>query len=333
MSLNQKILVTGGSGLLGSFLIKWLIHVGYTEITSTYQRSLENIPGDLRDAVQWREFVLPGQEASFEIVDGHDIVIHAAGYVSYAKKDKYKLLEINKTGTEHLINAALECGVSHFIYVGSIGALGRETDHVTLDENSPWLDNEFSTAYGLSKYLGELEVWRGAGEGLNVSVVLPSVILGAGDWTKSSLQLVDRIVHNAGWYPGGQTGFVDVRDIVRFIGLLLERGGTGERYLLNGGNLTYAEIYNRFSKQLELNKTFRLAPKWLAKTILTTSNLLKGGNLGTDMLNQAYGTFVYDNAKSLTVDGFGYHPIDDTIRDVALAYTSGKKELEFTPFG
>ncbi len=327
MSLNQKILITGGSGLLGGFLIRWLRHLGYTQITSTYQRSLDSIPSDIRDAVQWHKLVLPDKEACFDIVEGHDCIIHAAGFVSFNKKDKYELLDINKTGTAHLVNASLTNGVSHFIYVGSIGALGRETDHVALNESSPWLENEFSTGYGLSKYLGELEVWRAAGEGLKVSVVLPSVILGAGDWHKSSLQLVDRIVHKSGWYPGGQTGFVDVRDITRFIGILLEKGPNGERWILNGANMTYAELYGHFSNHLELHKTFRSAPKWLAKAILAAGNILKGGSLGVDMLNQVYGTFSYENSKSLTIDGFSYTDIDDTIRDVAFAYKHGKKDL------
>lgn len=330
--MNRKILITGGSGLLGSYLIRWFLQQGYTHITSTYNTTLDAVAPDLRDAVEWKQLALPDKMAAIDIVKGHDWVIHAAAKVSYLASDKYRLLEINKTGTEHIVNACLAHEVSHLVYVGSIGALGRETDHVTLNESSPWLDNEFSTGYGLSKYLGELEVWRGAGEGLNVSVVLPSVILGAGDWHSSSLQLVDRIVHKSGWYPTGQTGFVDVRDICTFIGALVEKSNVGGRWILNGANMRYGDLYQKLGAQLGLDKKFRPAPKWLAKTILIGNNLLKGGSLGTEMLNQVYGTFDYDASKSLTLEGFKYRVMDDTIRDVASAYKSNPHSGVILPF-
>jgi dihydroflavonol-4-reductase len=330
--MSRKILITGGSGLLGSYLIRWFLHQGYTQITSTYTTSLDGVAPDLRDAVDWKQLALPDKMAAFDIVQGHEWVIHAAGKVSYNAKDKYRLLEINKTGTEHIVNACLVHDVPHLVYVGSIGALGKETDHVTLTESSPWLDNEYSNVYGLSKYLGELEVWRGIGEGLNASVVLPSVILGAGNWQTSSLQMVDRIVHKSGWYPTGQTGFVDVRDISKFIGGLLEKSNIGGRWILNGANMTYGDVYHKLGAQLGLGKKFSPAPKWLAKTLLIGSNLLKGGSLGTEMLNQVYGTFTYDASKSLTVEGFNYRPMDDTIREVALAYKSDRQPGVNLPF-
>lgn len=330
--MSKKILITGGSGLLGSYLIRWFLQQGYTEITSTYSISLEAVAPDLRDAVEWKQLALPDKMAAFDIVQGHEWVIHAAGKVSYLPGDKYRLLEINKTGTEHIVNACLAHAVSHLVYVGSIGALGRETDHVTLNESTPWLDNEFSNSYGLSKYLGELEVWRGAGEGLNVSVVLPSVILGSGDWLSSSLQLVDRVANKSGWYPTGQTGFVDVRDVSTFIGTLLEKSNTGGRWILNGANMRSGDLFQNLAAHLGLDKKFRPAPKWLAKTILIGSNLVKGGSLGTEMINQVYGTFTYDASKSLTVDGFHYRLIDETLREVASAYKSDPHSGVVLPF-
>lgn len=330
--MSKKILITGGSGLLGSYLIRWFLQHGYTNITSTYTTTLDAVAPDLRDVVEWKQLALPDKMAAFDVVQGHEWVIHAAAKVSYLAGDKYRLLEINKTGTEHIVNACLAQAVSHLVYVGSIGALGRETDHVTLTESTPWLDNEFSNVYGLSKYLGELEVWRGAGEGLNVSVVLPSVILGSGNWHSSSLQLVDRIVYKSGWYPTGQTGFVDVRDVTKFIGALIEKSNTGGRWILNGANMTYGDLYHKLGAQLGLDKKFSPAPKWLAKTILIGSNLLKGGSLGTAMLNQVYGTFIYDASKSLTIEGFQYRQMDETLREVALAYKSGHQPEVILPF-
>jgi nucleoside-diphosphate-sugar epimerase len=276
--------------------------------------------------VRWEKLDLPDKVGAWDIIEGHDWVIHSAGLVSYQKQDKNRLLEVNQTGTEHIVNGCLAHRVSHLVYVGSIGALGRETDHVTLNESTPWLQNEFSTSYGLSKYLGELEVWRGAGEGLKVSVILPSVILGAGDWHRSSLQIIDRIVKKPGWYPGGQTGFVDVRDIAHFIEMLLVKSNSGSRWILNGANMTYGELYKRMAIFLTLRKKFRQAPKMLARIMVAGENLLKGRGIGIEVINQAYGTFVYDGSKSSIVDGFQYREIEDTLKDIAAAYNLEGKD-------
>jgi nucleoside-diphosphate-sugar epimerase len=328
--MNGKILITGGSGLLGSYLIRWLNLNGYSDITATYQNTPDAIPADILHQAHWIKLSLPDKAAALEIIKGHDTVIHAAGLISYHNRDKYRLLDINQTGTEHIVNACLAHGVSHLVYVGSIAALGRETDHVILNEKSVWLDNEFSTGYGLSKYLGELEVWRGGAEGLNVSVVLPSVILGAGDWRSSSLQIIHRIVHKSAWYPAGQTGFVDVRDIAFFIGKLLEKGQPGGRWLLSGADLTYARLYKELAGLLGLKKNFSLAPKWLATAILAGGNLIKGEGLGNELINQAYGTFSYDASRSLTLDGFRYRDIEVTLREISEAYKRDSKEAILT---
>ena len=325
--MNQRILITGGSGLLGSYLVRWFKQKGYVHITSTYQHTIDTVPKDILEGVHWEKLVLPDKAAALEIVSGHDWVIHAAGYVSYRPKDKYKLIDIHQTGTEHIVNACLAHNVEHLVYISSIGALGKENDHVTLNESSPWLQNEFSTSYGLSKYLGEVEAWRGAAEGLNVSVVLPSVILGAGNWDRSSLQIMDQIAKKSPWYPGGQTGYVDVRDIAMFTGLLLEHSVIGERWILNSANLTYQDLYEKIAGHLGLKRKFHEAPKWLAKMILRTRNLIKAGTIGGELLNQVYGTFTYDASKSLKLEGFSYQKIDETLKEVAEYYSLDSQDI------
>lgn len=328
--MNPKILITGGSGLLGSYLIRWFRQKGYTNITATYHQSKDSIPDDIREGIQWLQLSLPDKEACYEITEGQEWVIHAAGYVSYTPAEKFRLMDVNKTGTEFLVNACLHHNVSHFIYVSSISTLGREADHVTLDEKSPWLENKWSTHYGLSKYLGELEAWRAAAEGLTVSVLLPSVILGSGDWDRSSLHMIKRIVSSPGFYPTGQTGFVDVRDVVEFTGLLLEKSLSGGRWLLSGSNMHYGEMYSSIANHLGLKKSFRPAPKWLANFMLKADNLFKGKSIGSEVLHQAYGTFSFDATKSLSIDGFKYRPLNKSLQDIAAAYREGTAGVPLT---
>ena len=321
--MNPRILVTGGTGLLGSYMLRWFRHHGYTNLTATFHNDSKTLPADLQQGIEWKKLVLPDIQDTHEIISGMDWVIHTAAYIGYNKNEKAKLLAINQEGTKHIVNACLEHQVKHFIYVGSIGALGKEKNFATLNEASPWLQNEFSTTYGLSKYLGELEAWRGSIEGLNVTAVLPSVILGTGDWQRSSLQIFDRVAKKSGWYPGGQTGYVDVRDLANFIGLILEKNKPGERWILNAENLSYEVIYRMIGQVLGLQKNFRPAPRWLANVILSSISLMTGKQLGKEILAPAYATFSYDHSKSLALDGFSYRPIEETIHEVTEIYRSG----------
>lgn len=324
--MTERILVTGGSGLLGSYILRWLRDNGYQNLTATYQSTDAVIPADLKNGIDWKKLILPDIPDAYDIVAEKDWVIHAAALVSYLKEDKYTLLEINKVGTSHIVNAAIAHDVKHFIYISSIAALGKGKNNITLTESDSWLQNQYSTSYGLSKHLGEVEAWRGAAEGMNVSVILPSIILGTGDWSRSSLQIIDRVVNKAPYYPGGQTGYVDVRDIARFIGILLTKNMTGDRWILNGANLSYKDLYHLIATHLSLKKDFQLAPEWQARLILLTSNIKTGRFTVPDIINQVYATFSYDSSKSKTVEGFSYTPIDETIAFVTNAYRSRERE-------
>src|SRR5687767_9963971 len=148
--LNPRILVTGGTGLLGSYLLRWFKQNGYQHLTATCQNPDGPIPSDLKEGIIWKRLRLPDIQDANDAVRDQDWVIHSAALISYFKEEKYKMLEINQRGTEHIVNACLAYDVKHFIYIGSIGALGKESNHVTLNESTPWLQNQYSTSYGLS---------------------------------------------------------------------------------------------------------------------------------------------------------------------------------------
>ena len=130
---------------------------------------------------------------------------------------------------------SLEFGVKKLIYVSSIAALGRTKERPRLDESSKWVQSKGNSQYAVSKYLGEQEVWRGQTEGLSTAIVNPSVILGSGYWNLGSARFFKQVDEGLKFSPVGSSGFVDVRDVARFMVLLLESDISGQRYILNAG--------------------------------------------------------------------------------------------------
>lgn len=322
--MNPEILVTGGSGILGAYVIRHLRGLGYDRITATYRSGLDDIPPSLRDAVRWVPLDLPDKQAALEVVAGKQWVVHAAGLVSYLRRDKHPLLAINRQGTADLVDAALAHDIRHFIYVGSISALGKDPDQPLLNEGTDWLENAFSTPYGRSKYLGELEAWRGAAEGMPVSVVLPAMILGTGRPNRSSMQLLAQVTRDAGWAPGGSSGFVDVRDVADFIVRLLRLERSGERWLLSAGKMRFEDLFTRLSRLMGKDATYRVAPEWLVSLIYSRLKGLGGAGICPQMVRQLYSHFRYDAAKSLALDGFTYRPLESTLADLALYLQAGR---------
>ena len=327
--MNPEILVTGGSGILGVYVIRHLLGLGYDRITGTYRSALDDVPPSLRDTVNWVPLDLPDKEAAFDVVAGKQWVVHAAGLVSYFRRDKHRLLAINRQGTADMVDAALAHGIRHFVYVGSIAALGKDPDQPVLNEETDWLENELSTPYGRSKYLGELEAWRGAAEGMPVSVVLPAIILGTGRADRSSMQLCGQVSRNAGWAPGGESGFVDVRDVADFIGRLLRLEKSGDRWVLSAGQLRYKDLFTRLSRQMGYTTTYRVAPEWLVALIYSRLKGLAGKGISLQMIRQLYSHFKCDASKCLDFDGFTYRSLDSTLVDLGLYLKNGHPPAGF----
>ena len=109
-------------------------------------------------------------------------VYHCAAIVSFDPKDKDHLLKINIEGTANVVNACIDAGVKKLVHVSSVAALGRIRKGETVTEKMNWTEETSNSIYGKSKYLGELEVWRGIGEGLQAVIVNPTVIFGGDNW-------------------------------------------------------------------------------------------------------------------------------------------------------
>ncbi len=236
------ILVTGGSGLVGAELIKQLLAKNKM-VKAIYHRTplAENLThpnliieqADILDVISLEE-----------VMEGITEVYHCAGMVSFLPDDRERLYKTNVEGTANLVNAALNAEVKKLVHVSSVAALGRIRKDQIVTEKMEWTKETSNSIYGHSKYLGELEVWRGQAEGLNTVVVNPSIILGAGDWTEGSTKIFKSVYEEFPWYTSGITGFVDVRDLAEVMILLMESEISSEKFVVSAHNESYQNLFN-----------------------------------------------------------------------------------------
>jgi len=246
------ILVTGANGFLGSFICRRLIDEKKSFIALKRENSDTSLLTDLDDNITFLEADILDVETLEKVLEKIDIIIHCAAVVSFNASDKEKMFRVNVEGTKNLINLSLKHDIKQFIHISSVAALGRNKASETVDETNKWVESKWNTNYGKSKYLAELEVWRGYAEGLKTIIVNPSVILGPGDWNRSSSSLFKYVYEENKFYPEGLFNYVDVRDVTSAISKLLKTPDLdGERYILNAEAIPFKTILDKIADNFE----------------------------------------------------------------------------------
>src|SRR5690606_9776453 len=147
---------------------------------------------------------------------------HVAGMISFVPSERDKMLKINIEGTANVVNACLDASVEKLMHVSSVAAFGNSKENVLLDESAQWEEDDIKSPYARSKFLGEMEVWRGMAEGLKAVIVNPSLIVGPGYWIGSGpAAIFNKIDEGVPVYTYGTNGYVDVRDVAESMLMLL----------------------------------------------------------------------------------------------------------------
>lgn len=325
------ILVTGGTGFLGSYLIRLLIQNGYKVRALKRPSSPMELLPETAGKVEWAEGDVTDIVSLEDAFSGVTHVMHCAAISSFHPRDAERLVRTNIHGTTNVVNIALETGVQKMIHVSSIAAFGRSKERPRMDETARWVQSSGNTRYAMSKYLSEQEVWRAHAEGLPVAIVNPSVILGSGFWDAGSPRFFAQIDHGLKFCPTGHSGFVDVRDVARFMLLLLESDISGERFILNADNIPFRELFERIAGELGVSApSIKVTPllaelawrvEWLKEKLLGVEPVVT-----KESARSSVSSYEYDNAKSRSVFGFQYRPLAETIRETAKQYLEAKKE-------
>lgn len=325
-------LVTGGTGQLGTHLLIELLEQGRRV------RALKRAKANLKMVRQVMEFYRPGKAlfdqvhwVEGDILDVYALeeamgstheVFHCAALVSFNPKDDRELIRTNVEGTANVVNTALTCGVDKLCHVSSTGAVGKKgmEDHV--DETSPWYDHNSNSAYSISKHMAEREIWRGAEEGLKAMIVNPSVIVGPGDWHRSSGALFRKIWNGFRFYTDGVNGFVAAQDVAKAMVQLMDRKIFDERFLVSSANLSYQQFFSlvasalgRKEPNLKANQ-FMTGLAWRSEQLLT-SITGKAPGFTRHNARSTHSKHYYANGKLRKALGFEFLPVQDAVECAA----------------
>jgi len=247
------ILVTGGTGLVGSHLLYHLClqNVAIRAIYRT-KSSLENVKKVFRyytddenlfSKIEWYQADITDVPKMIPAFSDVKHVYHCAAFISFNPKDYRKMRKVNIHGTAIIVNLCIAAKIEKLCFVSSIAAVGDSLKGKIVTEENEWNKELDNSGYSITKFGAEMEVWRASQEGVDVVVVNPGVILGSGLWNSGSGKLFSQVNNGFRFYTEGVTGFVSVQDVVKPMILLMNSPVKNERFILISENKSFKEIF------------------------------------------------------------------------------------------
>ena len=328
------ILVTGGTGLVGSHLLYKLVCHGES-VRAIYRREhkLELVKRvfayytqdfeALFSKIDWVDADITDVPKLAEAFKDVTHVYHCAAFVSFEPDKYHQLRKINIEGTANVVNLCVANKVNKLCYVSSIAAVGHHVDDTQLiTEETHWNPEDDNSVYAITKYGAEIEVWRGTQEGVDAVVVNPGIIIGPGYWNSGgSGSLIKQIYKGFPYYTNGVTGYVGVDDVVNVMHQLMQSNLKNERYILVSGNLSFKTFQEKVAKVLNVTPAKKEAKRWLLEIGWRLDWLChmvfgKRRKLSKQMTKSAISTTLYDSSKLKTALDFEFQPLDDCIENV-----------------
>ncbi|TCJ13115.1 NAD-dependent epimerase/dehydratase family protein [Flaviaesturariibacter flavus] len=321
------VLITGGTGFLGAYILKELVGRGLP--VRAIRRSAKLpffIDAEILNKVEWVEGDVLDVVSLQDAMQGVDRIIHAAAVVSFHGADRARMRQVNIDGTANVVNVALEEGVRRLVHISSVAALGRTREGGLVDESKKWSETKSNTAYARSKYAAEIEVWRGFSEGLEGAVLNPSTILGFGDWHQSSCAIFRNAWKGAPWYTEGVNGFVGVEDCARASVEILESDISEKRFIVNGDNWSFHKLLDTMADGFGKPRPSREASPLLG-SIAWRMEALKSALTGQKALltkesaRVAQSRTTFSNHALLeALPGFAFAPLEEVIENACARY-------------
>lgn len=270
----MKVFITGATGFLGSHVARVFAEQGadlrlLVRTTSSLKNleglKAETVTGDLRDS------------ASVEkAMSGCEVVLHVAADYRLWVRDAAEMYRSNVEGTRAVLEAARKHGVRSVVYTSSVATVGFTGNGRPADEDSPVCLADMIGHYKRSKFMAEQLAVQAGGSGMRVVTVNPTTPVGEQDIkpTPSGRIVVDFLKGKFPAYVDTGLNLVDVQECARGHVTALEKGKTGERYILGGENLTLKQILDKLgaisglpSPKVKLPYFFAYAAGWVDETV------------------------------------------------------------------
>ncbi|MGK7881165.1 MAG: hopanoid-associated sugar epimerase [Crocosphaera sp.] len=321
-----KAFVTGGTGFIGANLVRLLLKEGY-EVRALVrtQSSLENlknldieiIKGDLNDI------------NLSEKIRGCNVLFHVAAHYSLYQADKDKLYNSNVLGTRSILQAAKQANIERIIYTSSVAAIGVGTPGKIVNETHQSPVNKLVGHYKKSKYWAEQEAKKAIINGQDIVIVNPSTPIGPLDIkpTPTGEIILRFLRRKMPAYVDTGLNIIDVRDVAQGHLLALEKGKTGERYILGNKNLSLKALLEELSQLTGLKTPQQTLPLWLPLTVAWVEETLlsplgKKPSIPMDGVKMSKQPMYYDPSKAINELGLPSSPIKNALQDAINWFTN-----------
>lgn len=331
--LSAKVFVTGGTGLIGAHLLSNLTRTGKRikalKRPNSDLRAVRKIfgyyhanPQECFNRIEWVDGDLLSPDDLHELMAGIDEVFHCAGMVSFDPRERQQLLDINIGGTANVVSSCLKRGVKKLCYVSSSSTLGKPMDSESawIDETTPWDEKQESSDYGISKYQAEQEVWRGIEKGLKAVIINPTIVIGPGDWNRSSSKLIHTIWKGFPFYSSGVNAFVDVRDVSQVAIQLMKSDIERERFIVAAENLSFKQLFDAIADNLNKKRPVVKIYPWMGELAwrldwINSKLTGKPPQITRSTVVSARKQYRFSNEKIRRYLGFDFIPIEQSIKD------------------
>lgn len=313
----MKVLVTGANGFLGSWLVNRLVQDGHE--VSVLIRKKPNHDSSLPRAVKVFLGDITEPSTLSPVLKDQQQIYHLAGLVAYSKKERDALFRVNVQGTENILKYAVANKVQRILVSSSVVAIGASFQAEILNEDSLYTLDPYHLSYHESKREMERVFQKYIREKrIDGVIVNPSTIYGAGDASKSSRSTQLKVAQGRlRFYPPGGVSVVAVEDVVDGMIRAMEKGRSGERYILAGENLTLKEVFKMIAQCAGVKPpSIPLSPlifKGLACLDESLQRIGRQGPLPAERAIVAMMYHWYDSAKAKKELGFSNKPAIEAI--------------------
>jgi dihydroflavonol-4-reductase len=271
----QNILVTGATGFIGKHLIKALLADGHK--VSALVRNLDS-SSDLKNmGAQLLKGDVTDSLSLLNAIENKDLVYHLAGKIAYKSSERAEMERVNVKGTQKVVDACVTHKTPKLVYMSSVVAIGASFDGEVLNEESKYNLEHLNLGYFQTKHDAE-EIVKTAHShnGLNVFILNPSTVYGAGDATKGSRSVQRKVASGKfPFYTPGGVNVVHIDDVLYCLRNVHQKGRAGERYIVAGENISIKNLFQIIADvagvkapKIYLPSPVLHAMGWLGDTVL-----------------------------------------------------------------